>query len=64
VVLIAKTYSGRLIAGYSEQAFSDTQIIKIGKGLMLSLWGRKTYELLPNKKAITYDDFYLIWGNS
>jgi hypothetical protein len=31
--------------------------------MILSLWKKKIYEL-KDKKAITYDDYYLIFGNS
>jgi hypothetical protein len=30
----------------------------------MSLSDRKTYNLIEGKKAITYDDYYLIFGNS
>ena len=31
--------------------------------MILSLWKKKAYEL-RDKRAITYDDYYLIFGNS
>ena len=44
IVAIFKTIYGRLIAGYSEEAFDVGGIIR-GHGMIFSLWGRKVFEL-------------------
>lgn len=62
IILIIKTIYGKLIAGYSAEAF-DPNGIKRGFGLIISLWARKTFEV-KDKRAIVYDDYYLIFGNS
>jgi hypothetical protein len=61
-VAIFKTIYGKLIAGYSEEAFDAGGIIR-GHGILFSLWGRKAFEL-REKRAISYDDYFLILGNS
>lgn len=62
MVAIFKTIYGKLIAGYSEEAFDASGIVR-GYGMIMSLWGRKMFEL-KEKKAISYDDYFLIFGNS
>lgn len=52
-----------MIAGYSTEAFSPNGI-KGGLGLILSLWGQMTFEVKQKQRAISYDDYYLIFGNS
>lgn len=60
--MIVKTICGKLIAGYSEEAF-DSNGTKKGYGMLLSLWGRKMFPI-KEKKAISYDDYFIIFGNS
>jgi hypothetical protein len=62
IVFICKTIYGKLIAGYSEEAF-DPNGIKRGYGMILSLWAKKVFEI-KEKKAIAYDDYFGIFGNS
>jgi hypothetical protein len=63
IVLIAKTIYGRYIAGYSKEMITSTGC-KTGFGLLLSLWRKMTFEVQKGKRAVTYDDFYIIFGNS
>lgn len=35
-----------------------------GLGLIVSLTNRRCFELFPGKKAVKYDNQYLIFGNS
>lgn len=51
-----------MIAGYSEEAF-DPNGIKLGYGMILSLWAKKVFTI-KDKKAITYNDYFMIFGNS
>ena len=30
----------------------------------MSLWSHRTFEILANKKPVTYDDYFIIFGNS
>lgn len=62
IVFIGKTITGRLIAGYSAEAFVSGATNK-GYGLLLSLSNQK-YFVIKDKRAITYDDFFMIFGNS
>ena len=52
------------IAAYTEDAFiPKTQSSK--DGMLINITSKKVYYLnIANKKAITYDEFYLIFGNS
>jgi hypothetical protein len=63
VVLIVRTASGMFVAGYSESSFNSKESASKG-GMLLSLSNQKSYELLPKMRALTYDDYYLIFGNS
>lgn len=64
IVVLIKLKNGWTCGGYSEGGFipkhqSDKD------GLIFSLTMRKFFELkVRNKKAITYDEFYIIFGNS
>lgn len=62
IVFIGKTITGRLIAGYSAEPFVSGATKK-GFGLLICLFNQK-YFVIKDKKAITYDDFFMIFGNS
>lgn len=38
--------------------------MKKGNALLLSLWNQKSYVLQKDMKGITFDDFFIIFGNS
>lgn len=53
-----------MLAGFTEGGFRPKKISD-KSGLLFSLTNRKMFVLVEeNKKAITYDDYYLIFGNS
>jgi hypothetical protein len=62
-VLIFKTIYGRTIAAYSEEHFSSSGTNK-GLAFLMPLWNQKNYYVHKGSKGITYDDYYLIFGNS
>lgn len=52
------------MAGYSEGAFAP-KMVSDKDALLLSLNNQKTFRLGENnRRAITYDEYYLIFGNS
>jgi hypothetical protein len=52
------------IAAYSEGFFKPKQISK-DAGIIISLTNKKHFTLIdPSKKAIVYDDYFIIFGNS
>jgi hypothetical protein len=56
--------NGNYIAAYSEGSF-ESQKISQRDGLIISLTNQEVFTLLEkNRRAITYDDYYLIFGNS
>ena len=66
IIVIVKTKSGQHIAAFSEDPFLKNHIAT-GKGFIFALTERKVFGLnTKNKltKAIIYDDFYMIFGNS
>ena len=42
----------------------DPKGCRPGFGLLLSLWNQETFEVIQGRKAVTYDDFFMIFGNS
>lgn len=63
IVLIAKTIYGKYIAAYSKEMI-DSAGCKEGFGLLMGLWNQTAFEIQPSKKSVSYDDFYIIFGNS
>ena len=64
IVLLVRLKSGVIVAGYSEGAFYP-KVISDRDGLLMTLTYQNAFELkTPNKRAITYDDYYIIFGNS
>lgn len=63
IVVIIKLVNGGCVAAYSEGQFKRETSTK--DGLIISLTNREYFTLVEkNRRAITYDDFYLIFGNS
>lgn len=58
-----KLKNGRLIAGYSQAPLIEGKAA-IGGGLILSLNEKKSFKLLEGKRPVTFDAFFLIFGNS
>lgn len=54
---------GKYIAGFSEKPLISNGVEQ-GFGMIMSLWNKRTYFLRDNKKAICYDDYFIIFGNS
>lgn len=64
LVLVIKINNGVCIAGYTEGSFRPKTTAD-KTGLIMSLTRKKCYfQIEHNKKAIIYDDFYVIFGNS
>ncbi len=64
IVVIVRMVNGYYFACYSEAAFEQNSKVK-KDGLIISITNRDVFSLVSNdKKAITYDDYYLIFGNS
>ena len=63
IVLIAKTVFGKYFAAYSQEAINSGGN-KPGFGLLLSLWSQNVFQIHKGKRAVTYDDFFIIFGNS
>lgn len=56
--------NGTYTAGFSEGKFDSKEPSK-KDGIIISLTNEKYFTLVkPNTRAITYDDFYIIFGNS
>ncbi len=64
LVIIIKLLNGFMLAAWTEGSFTPKMSSK-KDGLIFSLTNRKVFDLMvPNTRAISYDDFYLIFGNS
>lgn len=64
IVVIVRLVNGYCLAGYSEGSLIP-KTASTKSGMLISLTNKKCYYLNePNKKAIVYDDFFLIFGNS
>lgn len=63
LALIVKGKNGSLLAAFTEDPFSSTTPATRG-GLIISLTNQKVFYLQEYRKSITYDDYYLIFGNS
>ena len=62
IVLLIKLQNSRVIAGYSIGALSKEASTE--GGLILSIDEEKAFSLSRNKRSLTYDEFFLIYGNS
>ena len=63
IVVLVKTVAGFYLAGYSESPISNKTPASKG-GLIMALNNKKTFPVIPGKKSVTYDSFFLIIGNS
>jgi hypothetical protein len=63
LLIIVKTTDGAFLAGYSESAISPSNNAD-RSGLIVSLTNQLVFPLLEEKKSVTYDDYYIIFGNS
>ena len=64
IVVIIQLPNDYFMAGYSEGAFAP-KMVSDKDALLFSLNHRKTFRLGENnRRAITYDEYYLIFGNS
>lgn len=64
LVLVVKLANGNAVAAWSEGPFYP-RMTSDKDGLIISLTNRRAFEpLKANIKAITYDEFYLIFGNA
>lgn len=64
ILVIIKLQNGFLTAAYSEGAFVP-RVQSDKDGLIFSVTNRKVYTLREhNRRAISYDEYFLIFGNS
>jgi len=64
LVLVVKLENGYYLAAFTEGPFYPKMESKYD-GLIISLTNRKVFTpVIPNKRAIAYDDFFVIFGNS
>jgi hypothetical protein len=73
IVLIVKMKSGQIIAGYSQPPFKPKNNVDYKEGFMFAFKNKKvfTVKTQPTNKAnktipkpITYDEYFIMWGNS
>lgn len=64
LVVIVKLINGYYLAGYAE-GFFKPKTVSDKDGIIMSLTNRKCYFLVErNRRSITYDDYFIIFGNS
>ena len=63
IVLIVCTESENYIGGFSESPFHSKETASKG-GIIFSLTQKKVFPILPAKRSITYDNFFLLFGNA
>ena len=51
------------LAGFSESPISQGNVANRG-GLIISLSFNKVFTVIPGKRSVTWDDYFLIIGNS
>ena len=62
--MLLKFTNGWICGGYSEGPFYP-KVIPNKNGVIFSISAQQSFELkVKDKKAITYDDFFVIFGNS
>ena len=68
IVVTVKTESGFYLSGYSENPLvgpkSPNKNTVSKGGVIMSLSNRKSFPLLNGKNSMTYDEFFLIFGNA
>ena len=52
-----------IFAAFSESPISNTKAPNKG-GVIMSLTNKLSFELTPGKRSVTYDTYFLIFGNS
>lgn len=63
-VMLLKLQNGWICGGFSEGSLIP-KAVSDKNGLIFSLSAQQNFELkTKNKKAICYDDFFIIFGNS
>lgn len=64
LVVIIKLANGNFLAAYTEDSFQPKKTSQ-GEGLIISLTRQEVFTLIERRRrAITYDDYFLIFGNS
>jgi hypothetical protein len=64
LAVIIKMKNGTYLSAFTEDSFAPQKKSE-GKGLIISLTNKEVFNLQENnRKAILYDDYYLIFGNS
>jgi hypothetical protein len=70
---LVKIWNGQIIAGYSKPAFVPKANNEFQEGYMFALRNKKVFKTKreatnrfnqTKPRPITYDEFFLIWGNS
>ncbi len=73
IFLLVKMYNDQIIACYSEPPFKSKSNVDYKEGFMFGLKNRRIFsrKVAPTNannrtppRPITYDDYFLIWGNS
>lgn len=73
IALVVRMTNGQILAAYSDPEFKPQSKIDYRFGMMFAFTNRKVFTLKnqPSNKAnksipkpITYDQYYIIWGNS
>jgi hypothetical protein len=63
--VIIKLANGHFIAGFTEDSLQTDKRQSQKTGLIMSLTNREVFTLAEqNKRAATYDEYYIIFGNS
>lgn len=63
ICLVVRLKNGRIVSGYSADAFASNGRAMAG-GLIFSLTESKVFRVIPGKKAVVWDDYYMIFGSS
>ena len=73
IVLVAKMDNGQIIAAYTQPPFQKQLNVDYKPGLMFGVKNQRVFTLKmhptnkfnkTNPRPITYDEYYIIWGNS
>ena len=63
ICVVLRLKNGRLLSAYSVSPVSSDTIANEG-GLVFSLTERKVFRLIEGRRSVTYDNYFLIFGNS
>jgi hypothetical protein len=61
-ILVVKTDNGAYLAAISEGSYAKKEAGR--RGLLLSLSNQKAFQLQKGKQALTFDESFLIFGNT